>query len=53
MAEGEAIKVAALHLEGEAHDRWFHGMATLGHLAVIAYADFTRRLVERFDRKDP
>ena len=28
-------------------------MATLGHSAVITYAEFTRRLVERFDRRDP
>ena len=53
MAKGEAIKVAALHLEGEAHDWWFHGMATLGHSTVITYAKFTWRLVERFDQKDP
>ena len=52
MAEGEAIKVAALHLEGEAHDLWFQGMATLSHSAVTTYAEFTRRLVERFDRRD-
>lgn len=41
MAKLEAIKVAALHLEGEAHDWWFHGMVMLGHLRVIAYAKFT------------
>ena len=53
MAEGEAIKVAVLHLEGEAHDWWFHGMTTLGHSGVTAYAEFTRRLIEWFDRRDP
>ena len=52
MAEGEAIKVAMLHLEGEAHDWWFHGMATLGHSVVTMYAEFTWRLVERFDQRD-
>ena len=36
--EIEAIKIAALHLEGEAHDWWFHGLSTLGHANVIAYA---------------
>jgi len=31
MIEQEAIKMATLHLEGEAHDWWFHGLTTLGH----------------------
>ena len=53
MAELEAIKVAALHLEGEAQDWWFHEMVTLGHSRVTTYTEFTRRLVERFDRRDP
>ena len=53
MAEMEAIKVAALHLEGEAHDWWFHGMAKLGHSRVTTYAEFTRKLIEQFDRRDP
>ena len=51
--EVEAINVAALHFEGEAHNWWFHGLSTLGHANVTAYSEFTRRLVERFDRKDP
>ena len=49
----EDIKIAALHLEGEAHDWWFHGLSTLGHANLNAYLDFTRRLVERFGRRDP
>ena len=49
----EAIKIAALHLEGEAHDWWFHGLSTLGRANVTAYSEFTRRLVDRFDRRDP
>ena len=49
----EAIKIAALHLEGEAHDWWFHGLSILGHANVTAYSEFTRRLVEGFDRRDP
>ena len=52
MMEVEAIKVATLDLEGEAHDRWFHGMTTLGHSGVTTYDDFTRRLLERFDWRD-
>ena len=53
MLEMEAIKVATLHLDGEAQDCWFHGMVTLGHSTVMTYAEFTRRLMERFDRRDP
>ena len=53
MAEMEAIKVATLHLDGEAQDWWFHGMVTLGHSTVTTYAKFTQRLIERFDRRDP
>ena len=50
--EMEAIKIASLHLEGEAHDWWFYGLSTFGHANVTAYSEFTRRLVERFDRRD-
>ena len=50
--EMEAINIVALHFEGEAHDWWFHGLSTLGHANVSAYSVFTRRLVERFDRRD-
>ena len=42
-----------LHLEGEAHVWWFHGLSTLGHANVTAYSDFTRRFVERFYKRDP
>ena len=49
----EVIKIAALHLEGESHDWWFPGLSTLGHTNVTACLEFTRRLVERFDRRDP
>ena len=49
----EAINIVALHFEGEAHNWWFHGLSTLGHNNVTTYAKFTRRLVERFDQKDP
>ena len=51
--EIEAIKIAALRFEGEAQNWWFHGLSTLGHANMTAYSEFTRRLVERFDRKDP
>ena len=48
----EAIKIAVLHLEGEAHEWWFHGLSTLGHASVTSYVDFTWRLVEIFDPND-
>ena len=51
--ETKALKVVTLHLGGEAYDWWFHGMVTLGHSIVTMYAKFTRRLIERFDRRDP
>ena len=51
--EMEVIKIVVLHLEGEAHDWWFHGLSTLGHANVTVYSNFTRRLVERFDIRDP
>lgn len=50
MSEIEAIKVATLNLDGEAQDWWFHGLVTLGHSIVMTYAEFTRGLMERFDR---
>jgi hypothetical protein len=53
MAETDAIKLATLHLEGEAQDWWYHGMSTLGHAHIVTYAEFTGRLVHRFDRRDP
>ena len=53
MSKTEAIKVATLHLDGEAQDWWFHGMTTLGHSTVTTYAEFTRRVIEHFDRRDP
>eukprot|EP00253_Pinus_taeda_P033610 PITA_33610 len=53
MSEAEAIKVATLHLDGKAQDWWFHVMVTLEHSTVTTYAEFTRRLIERFDRRGP
>jgi hypothetical protein len=53
MTETEAINFATLHLEGEAHEWWYHGLVTLGHSRITSYRDFTDRLMDRFDRKDP
>ena len=51
--EIEAINITVLHFEGEAHNWWFYGLSTLGNANVTTYSEFTRRLVEKFDRKDP
>ena len=53
MTETDAIKLATLHLDGEAHERWYHGLVTLGHNAIHSYSEFTQKLMERFDTKDP
>ena len=52
MPEEDAIKFAALHLEGLAHEWWNHGMITLGHNQITSYIDFTETLIERFGNKD-
>jgi hypothetical protein len=53
MTETKAISFATLHLEGEAHAWWYHGLVTLGHSRITSYREFTDRLMDRFDRKDP
>jgi hypothetical protein len=53
MTEAEAISFATLHLEGEAHEWWYHGLVTLGHNHITSYREFTERLMDRFDRRDP
>jgi hypothetical protein len=53
MREMEAIKFATMHLDGKAHDWWYHGLITLGHNQIMAYTDFTQRLIDRFDQGDP
>ena len=52
MIETDAFKLATLHLDGEAHEWWYHGLVTLGHNTITSYPDFTQRLIEWFDRKD-
>jgi hypothetical protein len=49
MTETKAISFTTLHLEGEAHEWWYHGLVTLGHSRITSYRDF----IDRFDRKDP
>ena len=53
MTETGAVKLDNLHLYGEAHEWWYHGLVTLGHNTITSYPNFTQRLIERFDRKDP
>jgi hypothetical protein len=52
MTESEAISFATLHLDGEAHEWWYHGMETLGHNHITSYLEFTERLMERSERRD-
>ena len=37
MMEEDALKMAILHLEGDANEWWFHGLKTLGHDQVKTY----------------
>jgi hypothetical protein len=53
MTKAEDINFATLHLEGEAHEWWYHGLVTLGHNRITSYREFTERLMDRFDRRDP
>ena len=53
MPEEEAIKYVAIHLDGPTHEWWHHGMVTLGHNQITSYEEFTGKLIERFDTRDP
>lgn len=54
MLEAKAIKFASLHLEGEAHEWWYHGLLiTVGHSNITSYMYFTQRLIDQFDKNDP
>ena len=52
MVEEDALKMAILHVEGEASDWCFHGLRTLGHDQILYYEGFSNALMERFERKD-
>jgi hypothetical protein len=41
MVEADAIKLATLHLDGESHEWWYHGLVTLGHSGITSYLGFT------------
>jgi hypothetical protein len=53
MAEAKVIKFTTFHLDGESHEWWYHGLVTLGHATITSYLDFTHKLMESFDKKDP
>jgi hypothetical protein len=52
MTETEAINFTTIHLEGEAHEWWHHGLVMLGHSHITSYREFTERIMDRFDRRD-
>jgi hypothetical protein len=53
MREMDAVKFATMYLEGKAYDWWYHGLTTLGHNQIVAYTEFTQKLIDRFDEGDP
>jgi hypothetical protein len=53
MIEKEVINFATLRLEAEAHKWWHHGLVMLGHSLITSYREFTERLMDMFDRRDP
>jgi len=53
MPEEDAITYVALHLERVAHKWWSNRKVTLGHDQITSYVEFTTRLIDRFDTKDP
>ena len=42
MIEAYVIKLAMLHLDGEDHEWWYHGLVMLGHSSITSYLDFTQ-----------
>ena len=53
MVEEDALKMAILHIEGEANDWWFHGLRNLGRDHILSYEGLSNALMEKFERKDP
>jgi hypothetical protein len=53
MTETEDINFTTLHLEGEAHEWHHHGLVMLGHSHINSYREFTERIMDGFDRRDP
>ena len=53
MTETYVINFDTLHFDDEAHEWWYHGLVTLGHNTITSYNDFTHRLMEQFEKRDP
>ena len=49
MVEEDALKMAILHLDGDANEWWFHWLKTLGHDQVKTYGEFIDRVLEMFE----
>ena len=49
VSKEEAIRVAALHLQGKAYAWWLFESSSLKNVNISTYANFTRRLVKIFD----
>jgi hypothetical protein len=41
MKKEEEVNFSTLHLLGEAHEWWYHGILTLGHENITSYEYFT------------
>jgi hypothetical protein len=52
MTGAEEINISTLHLYGEAHEWWHHGLVTPGHANITSYVEFTQRVMDIFERKD-
>ena len=53
MTESKAISFATLLLDGKAHEWWYHGLLTFAHNHITSYLEFTERLMEWIERRDP
>ena len=51
MVEEDALKMAILHLDGDANEWCFHGLKKLGHDHVKTYGESIDRVLERFEQK--
>ena len=45
MVEEDALKMAILHLPGDANEWCFHGLKTLGHDQVKTYGEFVDKVL--------
>lgn len=52
MIEEKAIPLASLCLEGITYEWWHHGLITQGHNEISTFEEFSRRVLDRFEKKD-